>query len=260
MKVEDLDLYDWWTSYNTIKTPLKLQSRQLVHSDVTHFHNPYAGCEHAWQLSESVDYFLDRLPPATTTDKSGLRPWIFICNPYIARKSKSGAQNQHVKGCEDEGPEEEGSDLPRFCEGGVQRLHLVTAFHYKVNHAAMTPTIRSREKNKASTDASNDIMNLAHGLHVRAGKWMLFCTVHTVNDIWSVVAKATVSNELGIAAKVATRSELDPRIERLICVYTADFQDRDDVERVALKLKQLGLVSSRGKPLYYKPGEPHIRP
>lgn len=236
------------------KTPLKIQSRKLAKPDVSHFHNPYAGVKGAWQLTETVDTFLDRLPPATTDDTE-VGPWIFICNPYIDRKSKRLAQNQNIKGCEDEAPEEEGANLALFVEGGMERLHLVTEFHDKVNQAPMLAPMRTREKSKASIDASRDILALAHAMHVRAGKWMLFCTAQTVNEVWDVVAKATASNELGIAAKVATRSQIDPRPERLICVYTADFHDKDDVERVALKLKQLGLVEGRGKkPLYYKPG------
>lgn len=81
---------------------------------------------------------------------------------------------------------------------------------------------------------------------------MLFCTVFEINEVWESVAKATANNELGIAAKVATKPHLDQRTERLICVYTEDFSNIKDVTRVAEKLKQLGLT--RGKPLYYKPG------
>lgn len=87
---------------------------------------------------------------------------------------------------------------------------------------------------------------------------MLFCTVLQVNEIWEVVAKATANNELGIAAKVAPRSTTDKRTDRLICVYTADFSDTNDVRRVAEKLKQLKLIQSDGRPLYYKPGKPMI--
>jgi hypothetical protein len=81
---------------------------------------------------------------------------------------------------------------------------------------------------------------------------MLFCTVFEINEIWAVIAKATANNELGIAAKVATKSNADQRTERLICVYTEDFTNRKDVIRVAEQLKQLGLLKK--KPLYYKPG------
>lgn len=87
---------------------------------------------------------------------------------------------------------------------------------------------------------------------------MLFCTALEVNEVWEIIAKATANNELGIGAKVAPRSTVDKRTDRLICVYTADFSDIKDVKRIAERLKQLGLVQAKGRPLYYKPGKPAI--
>jgi len=80
---------------------------------------------------------------------------------------------------------------------------------------------------------------------------MLFCETHEVDAIWYTVANATASNELGRAAKVAPRGHED-RQSRLICIYTKDFTDTNDVARVLSKLRDLGLVSMRGKSIYYK--------
>lgn len=85
---------------------------------------------------------------------------------------------------------------------------------------------------------------------------MLFIPPIEVNEVWAIVAKATANNELGIAAKVAPRPEgEDRRQDRLICIYTADFRDLEDVGRVVQKLRELKLVEARGRPIYYKPGE-----
>lgn len=74
--------------------------------------------------------------------------------------------------------------------------------------------------------------------------------------MWEIVAKATANNELGIAAKVAPRSPLeDPRKDRILCIYTADFADKADVGRVLQKMRELKLVEARGRPIYYKPGK-----
>ena len=111
---------------------------------------------------------------------------------------------------------------------------------------------------------------------------MIFCGPADVDETWAAVARATANNELGIAAKVrpglpnqeprpdllsgggdlssggADQHQHDPQQQqqqqRLICVYTADFGDVADVRRVAARLRQLGLVAPRGRPLFYKPG------
>ena len=85
---------------------------------------------------------------------------------------------------------------------------------------------------------------------------MIFCPPTEVNEVWDIIAKATANNELGIAAKVAPKSPLeDPRKDRLICIYTADFYDKPDISRVLQKLRDLRLVEARSKPIYYKPGK-----
>jgi hypothetical protein len=83
---------------------------------------------------------------------------------------------------------------------------------------------------------------------------MIFASFSELNYIWAAIVKATTNNELGTAAKVAP-DEGDRRKERLICIYTYDFTDVDDVTRVVRKLKDMGLVDSRGKGIYYKCGE-----
>jgi GT2 family glycosyltransferase len=85
---------------------------------------------------------------------------------------------------------------------------------------------------------------------------MLFCSPGEVNEVWGIVARATANNELGIAAKVAPRPENeDPRKDRLVCIYTPDFRDKEDIARVLQRLRELKLVEARGRPIYYKPGK-----
>ena len=83
---------------------------------------------------------------------------------------------------------------------------------------------------------------------------MIFCQANEVNAVWAVVARATANNELGIAAKVSP-DDGDDRKSRVICIYTRDFTDMKDVSRAVHKLKDLGVVDSRGKPIYYKCGK-----
>lgn len=85
-------------------------------------------------------------------------------------------------------------------------------------------------------------------------QWLLFVDAEVVNAVWSVVARATASNELGTAAKVAPYNVNKTRMPRVICVYTKDFKDTDDLSRVIKKMKDLGLVQV-AKPIYYKCGK-----
>lgn len=88
---------------------------------------------------------------------------------------------------------------------------------------------------------------------------MLFCTPQEVNEVWSVVARNTINNDLGIAAKVAS-NDGDPAKLRLMCIYTKDFSDTEDVNRVVQKMKSLGLVDIKQKPIYYKCGMYSVSP
>jgi hypothetical protein len=81
---------------------------------------------------------------------------------------------------------------------------------------------------------------------------MLFCDPLEINAVWSVIARATANNELGIAAKVAP-DDGDNRKPRLMCIYTKDFNDMDDVARVVRKMRDLKLVEIK-KAIYYKCG------
>ena len=83
---------------------------------------------------------------------------------------------------------------------------------------------------------------------------MLFPLVDRVNHIWSIVAHAVATNQLGTGAKVSQKLEHPETKSRLICIYTGDFSDKEDVIRVLHKMKELGLVPSK-RPIYYKCGK-----
>lgn len=76
------------------------------------------------------------------------------------------------------------------------------------------------------------------------GKWLLFIPVVQVDQWWDRIKDATEAGCLGVGAKVAT-ARPNPRAvspeTRLICVYTRDWHDRDDVRRVLGALRDLGV-------------------
>jgi hypothetical protein len=83
---------------------------------------------------------------------------------------------------------------------------------------------------------------------------MIFTPPESVNEIWNAIALATADNQLGTAAKVAPATDDNVGKDRLICVYTRDFRDREDVERVVGKMRSLGLVEEGGRGIHYKCG------
>ncbi len=81
-----------------------------------------------------------------------------------------------------------------------------------------------------------------------AGKWLIFQEPDIVDASWKKVRDATVSQELGISAKVSTaKPNPDSRDNRkVIYVYTKDWADESDVMRVREKLRELGFVDRIG--------------
>ena len=161
-------------------------------------HNPFAGLPYAWQLTETVAAFLARLPPQTirqleegapiATDEDGdgagganpdAVPWIFICNPFIGPTRRAGRAGSTVaiRGCEDEGPEDDAAQVARFVQGGAARLELLAASlaHYTTGGGGSTSGLprnaaAAREMAKDRQLAVDDTLMLAQALHVRCGK------------------------------------------------------------------------------------------
>lgn len=75
------------------------------------------------------------------------------------------------------------------------------------------------------------------------GKWLLYVPVEHIDECWAKVRDATVGGHLGIQAKVATMkpnpNARNPR-SKVICIYTGDCRDLDDVTRVLGRIRELG--------------------
>ena len=84
-----------------------------------------------------------------------------------------------------------------------------------------------------------------------SGKWLLFIPSTRVDHIWKIIRVETEAGRLGSGAKVAT-DEQNPlatsRRTKLICVYTYNSEDLEDVRRVRQRLRDLGF----SKKLPYK--------
>ena len=76
------------------------------------------------------------------------------------------------------------------------------------------------------------------------GKWLVFVPGRQIDRWWEQIRLATEQGCLGISAKAATACHNDLATSartKLICVYTRDWQDQDDVRRVLQQLRDLGV-------------------
>lgn len=78
----------------------------------------------------------------------------------------------------------------------------------------------------------------------RSGKWLLFVDKTEIDQMWEKVKFATEEGRLGASSKVSTAKE-NPHAATsktgVICVYTYDSEDREDVFKVRAELKQIGV-------------------
>jgi hypothetical protein len=78
----------------------------------------------------------------------------------------------------------------------------------------------------------------------RAGKWLIFVPIESVDEVWEKIRLAVEHGELGQSAKVSTArpNAIAPnRSRRVICVYTYDSDDAADVRRIRAALRALGI-------------------
>jgi hypothetical protein len=84
-----------------------------------------------------------------------------------------------------------------------------------------------------------------------SGKWLVFPSVERVNDVWTTIKTALQNGKLGATAKVATepnRDQMRGIMTVVICVYTYDYRDKEDVFRIREELRKLGVTQK----IYYK--------
>ena len=82
----------------------------------------------------------------------------------------------------------------------------------------------------------------------KAGKWLIFLKPGETNELWKKIRDATAAGELGISAKVSTAKQSpESRDERMVIyVYTADWEDEEDVMRIREVLRDIGVTDRIG--------------
>lgn len=80
----------------------------------------------------------------------------------------------------------------------------------------------------------------------RSGKWLIFVDPENVDEVWAKIKKAVEEGKLGDSAKVST-AKPNPLAGKsrahVICVYTYDWTDENDVKRIREELRKLGITN-----------------
>jgi len=77
----------------------------------------------------------------------------------------------------------------------------------------------------------------------RGGKWLIFVGSHNLSRIWSKIKIAVEEGKLGGLAKVPRHSSrAQSPSSGVICVYTYDWKDAQDVKRIREELRKIGII------------------
>lgn len=76
------------------------------------------------------------------------------------------------------------------------------------------------------------------------GKWLIYASTSTIDALWKPIQQATQQGQLGDCSKVSCLgiAQWSHTKEHLICVYTSDYRNKEDVYRVRDVLRSLGIA------------------
>jgi len=77
-----------------------------------------------------------------------------------------------------------------------------------------------------------------------SGKWLLFEDRTTIDAVWNIIKEGTRQGLFGNTAKVSTarpNKNASNQEQAVICIYSADFDDQEDVKRIEENIRSLGI-------------------
>ncbi|OQO01143.1 hypothetical protein B0A48_13386 [Cryoendolithus antarcticus] len=198
----------------------------------------FEGHTAAWQQSETVIEFLRRLPvesPATAS----VGPWLWVGSPQYPRHWLKSDERQDHDAFMD-------TAQSLFADFATRRVQIEQANPGK----AVAQITRKLGPDKDVLERR--LLQASVTFGETSGKWMLFPGPSELPRVWRCIAEATAGGELGPTSKVGTWEPGNDKKGTLVCVYTYDFTDLEDVRRVLDKLVNLGLATPKLKTIYYK--------
>jgi hypothetical protein len=82
--------------------------------------------------------------------------------------------------------------------------------------------------------------------NMKSGKWLVFADIKEIDDIWAKIKTATENGLLGGSSKVSTAKPNPNAVnknKKVVCVYTYDYTDKDDVMRIREEMRKIGILS-----------------
>ncbi|SFI36696.1 putative phosphothreonine lyase domain-containg protein [Nitrosomonas sp. Nm34] len=79
----------------------------------------------------------------------------------------------------------------------------------------------------------------------RGGKWLIFVPIENLDETWEKIRIATENGELGSSAKASTakpNQNAANETQKVICVYSYDWTNKEDVMRIRNQLRHLGIT------------------
>ncbi|KAK8236824.1 hypothetical protein HDK77DRAFT_300251 [Phyllosticta capitalensis] len=188
-----------------------------------------------YQPTETVDEFLKRMSPLDTVLEHTGFSWLWVQSP------KSSAYNK------------EQPDIDAFCAQGGELLesYLKKKAEIERDNPSIAKGSVTRKLTKDRIKLKEDIERLMVQEHVTGGKWLLRPSLVDAPRFWKQVCLGVLDGRLGNTAKIATTCLAKPEEIRMICVYTKDCFDIEDMQRVLLALTDMGLVTKEQQ-IYYK--------
>jgi hypothetical protein len=149
---------------------------------------------------ETLDSFIHRTRPSKTSSSSA--PWIGIhhdSREALVKTSYSGARNHD-------------QDMAYSLFTNLVETKSVTA---------------------------EALWNLGQACGWGCGKWMIFATHDSVDEIWEIIVRQVWAGNLGPSAKVAPGT--DTGISHVVCIYCDPYWETVEVNRVLQALRKAGI-------------------
>jgi hypothetical protein len=176
--------------------------------------DPMKGQPFSWQLGETADAFIKRVPPRTTS--ADICEWIWAANPYRNPRIKSATPR--VAAFKDRGAKLLSDSLQKRNEiqekGRLDPRSTVTrAWNQETKMLQQSLTKLAVEtgvlSGKVSQQTAQIVMLSYHLL-----QWMLFPKAEEVTQTWKTIVEAVITDRLGPVAKVAADDGKDERLSK----------------------------------------------